>query len=297
MFSNLTIYKFTELFDLTANELEEAIEGNRFVPCGKHEEFSLGWTPPIGETLVHACNGFMMLCLKREEKVLPASVVNEMLSDEIAKIESRDGCASTRKQKSSLKDELIFELLPRAFSHSKNTHAYIDPVGGWIIVDAASAAKAEELLSYLRKCLGSLAVTPINTTNNPVGVMTEWLISGVVPQGFVINDECELQSMEDTKTIVRCKHHNLSLPEITHHLETGKQVVKLAMTWSDRLSFVLDENLAIKRLKFLDIIQDQMADIEAEDEAARFDADFSIMSLEIARFLLLLVEVFGGEDL
>ncbi|MCK4840700.1 MAG: recombination-associated protein RdgC [Methylococcales bacterium] len=299
-FKNLALYRLTESFTLTAGELEEKLDDKRFTPCGKQDEFSLGWTSPVGSTseqLVHASNGFMMLCLKKEEKVIPAAVINEMLQEKIAEKEQHEARKLSKKERTALKDELIFELLPRAFSFSKKTFAYIDPKGGWLIVDAASAKKAEDLLSHLRKCLGSLPVVPINSIDKPIAIMTQWLQdNSSIPKDLVIEDECELRSPEDEGAIIRCKRHNLSLPEITNHLDNGKQVIKLALNWTDRMSFIIDENLTIKRLKFLDLIQDQVSDIEAEDEIAQFDVNFSIMSLELANFLPRLLEIFGGEN-
>jgi recombination associated protein RdgC len=299
-FKNLALYRFTEPFTLDVNELEEKLNDKRFRPCSSHDEFSMGWTSPIGnstEQLVHASNGFLMLCLKKEEKVIPAAVINEMLQEKAAEKEEQEARKLSRKERTALKDELIFELLPRAFSFSKKTYAYIDPKGGWIVADAASAKKAEDLLSYLRKCLGSLPVVPVNTADQPVITMTQWLTDNkTVPDDVVVEDECELRSPEEDGSIIRCKRHNLGLPEIINHLETGKQVIKLAVNWTDRLSFIIDENLAIKRLKFLDLIQDQASETEAEDDVAQFDVEFSIMSLELANFLPRLLEIFGGEN-
>lgn len=299
-FKNLALYRFTEPFTLDVTELEEKLNDKRFKPCSNHDEFSMGWTSPVGnstEQLVHASNGFMMLCLKKEEKVIPAAVINEMLQEKVAEKEEQEVRKLSRKERTALKDELIFELLPRAFSFSKKTYAYIDPKGGWIVADAATAKKAEDLLSYLRKCLGSLPVVPTNTIDQPVITMTQWLTdSHTVPNDLTVEDECELRSPEEEGSIIRCKRHNLGLPEIINHLDTGKQVIKLAVNWTDRLSFIIDENLAIKRLKFLDLIQDQVSDTEADDEIAQFDVDFSIMSLELANFLPRLLEIFGGEN-
>ena len=299
-FKNLALYRLTEPFSLDVTELEEKLNDKQFRPCSSHDQFSLGWTSPIGnasEQLIHTSNGFMMLCLKKEEKVIPAAVINEMLAEKVTEKEEQEMRKLSRKEKTALKDELIFELLPRAFSFSKKTFAYIDPKGGWIVVDAASAKKAEDLLSYLRKCLGSLPVVPINTVDQPVITMTQWLTDNkTVPNDVVVEDECELRSPEEDGSIIRCKRHNLGLPEIINHLDTGKQVIKLAVNWTDRLSFIIDENLAIKRLKFLDLIQDQVSDTEADDEIAQFDVDFSIMSLELANFLPRLLDIFGGEN-
>lgn len=270
-----------------------------FRPTGPHEEFSFGWTPPLAKAsspLVHSSNGFMMLCGKKEEKVLPSAVVNEMVQEKISDAEEKQGHKLSKKERSAIKDELIFELLPKAFTFSRKTYAYIDPKGGWLIVDAASAKSAEDLLSHLRKCLGSLPAVPLNTVENPSLVMTGWLLNDLAPEDIVIEDECELRSPEEEGGIIRCKRHDLAVPEIKNHLDSGKLVIKLAVKWADRLSFVMDEHLAIKRVRFLDLIQDQVAEVDAESEAERFDIDFSIMSLELANFLPCLLELFGGEN-
>jgi recombination associated protein RdgC len=298
-FKNLSIFRLTEDFTLAPAELEQKLEQMAFRPCGSHEEFTFGWTSPLGkssEQLVHSANGFLMLCGKKEERVLPASVVNEMLQEKILETEEQQGRKLAKKERTALKDELIFELLPRAFTFSNKTYAYIDPKGGWLIVDAASAKKAEDLLSSLRKCLGSLPAVPLNTIEKPVKIMTEWLINNQAPDDITIEDECELRAPEEEGGIIRCKRHDLSLPEIKNHLDTGKEVIKLAVNWADRLSFIVDENLAVKRLKFLDLIQDQVADTDTSSEAEQFDVDFSIMSLELSNFLPRLLELFGGEN-
>jgi recombination associated protein RdgC len=297
-FKNLAIYRFTEPFTLSPETLEQKLLQQPFTPCGGHDEFSFGWTAPLGrssDALIHANNGFMMICAKKEEKVIPSSVINEMLQDRISEIEEREARKLPGKERTRIKDELIFELLPRAFSFSKKTYAYIDSQGGWLVVDAASAKKAEDLLSNLRKCIGSLPVVPIGASIKPANIMTQWLLNHDSPKDIVIEDECELRSPEEEGGIIRCKRHDLALPEIKNHLDSGKQVIKLAISWADRLSFVLDESLAVKRLKFLDLIQEQAADIEAFDETEQFDADFSIMSAELAQFIPRLLELFNAE--
>jgi recombination associated protein RdgC len=298
-FKNLSIFRLTEDFTLKPEELEQKLQLMEFRHCGPHEEFAFGWTAPIGkgtQQLVHSSNGFMMLCGKKEERVLPAAVVNEMVQEKILETEEKQSRKLPKKERTAIKDELIFELLPKAFTFSRKVYAYIDPKGGWLIVDAASSKSAEDLLSNLRKCLGSLPAVPVNTLEKPITTMTTWLINNAAPHDITIEDECELRSPEEAGGIIRCKRHDLALPEIKNHLDTGKEVIKLAVNWADRISFIIDENLAIKRLRFLDLIQDQVTDSEANNDAEKFDVDFSIMSLELANFLPRLMELFGGEN-
>jgi recombination associated protein RdgC len=298
-FKNLSLFRFTEPFTLAPDELAEKLEALRFRPCGAHEVASFGWTAPLGkaeQSLVHATNGYMMLCIKKEERVLPTAVVNELIQEKAAEAEEQQGRKLSKKERTRLKDELIFDLLPRAFTFSRKIYAYIDPQGGWFVVDAASSTSAEDLLTLLRKSLGSLPAAPVNTVNNPVTIMTQWLVSQQTPGSIVIEDECELRSPGEEGSIIRCKRHDLALPEIQNHLDSGKEVIKLAMNWADRLSFIMDKNFSIKRLRFLDLVQDQLKELDVEDDAARFDVDFAIMSAELGLFLPQMIELFGGEN-
>ena len=298
-FKNLAIYRFTEAFTQSPEELQQKLTQMSFKPCGQHQEFSFGWEPPLehlSEQLVHATNGFMMICAKKQEKVLPAAVINELLLERAIEAETQQTRKLSRKEKNDIKEQLIFEMLPKAFVLSKRTFAYIDLQGGWIIVDAASAKKAEDLLSLLRKSLGTLPIAPLNTKDQPTVIMTRWLAENQAPADITIEDECELRATEDEGAIIRCKRHDLSLPEIKNHLDNGKQVIKLAVNWSDRLAFIVDENLAIKRLRFLDLIQDQAAEVDSENAKEQFDIEFAIMSLELNKFIPRLIEMFGGEN-
>ncbi|MDD5034638.1 MAG: recombination-associated protein RdgC [Methylococcaceae bacterium] len=298
-FKNLSLLRFTEPFTLTAEELEQKLEGGRFCPCGSLEPMSYGWIPPVGKDdapLVHAAGGCFMICALKEEKILPSSVVNEMLAEKVAEIEERKGTAVRKKERDGIRDEIIHDLLPRAFSFTRRLYAYIDPNTGWLVVDSASAKKTEELASWLRRCLESLPVTLPAVNERPAAVMTRWLAEGVNPADIVIENECELRATDEEGAVVRCKKQDLSAPEIHNHLEVGKEVIKMALNWNDRLGFMLDDSLGIRRLRFLDLVQEQACDVEAADEAERFDVDFSIMSLELAAFLPRLLELFGGEN-
>lgn len=297
-FKNLSILRLTEPFTLTSSELEKCLEAARFRPCGSLEPMTYGWCPPLGKDespLVHVANGFLMICAMKEEKILPASVVNDMVFERVAEIEDRQNVSLRKKQRDEIREEVIQDLLPRAFTHARRTYAYLDPKGGWLVMDSASAKRAEELASLLRRSIESLPVALPATQERPAAVMTRWLMHNDRPADITIESECELRSPEEDGGIVRCKRQDLAAPEIQNHLEVGKEVMKLAMTWDDRLSFVLDESLGVKRLQFLDMVQDQAAEVEAANEAERFDVDFSIMTLELSRFLPRLLELFGGE--
>ncbi len=298
-FKNLQIYRFSQPFELDATTLGQQLEEQAFLPCGSQDTTRAGWVPPLGRhgsEFVHATNGYLMVCLKRQDKLLPAAVINEELEQKAQEIESREARQLPRKERRSLRDEVYFSLLPRAFVRSSLQFAYISPRDQLLIVDAASAKRAEDLLQNLRDTLGSLSVIPLASKHQPIDVMTRWLSSGHSESGFEPGEECELRDNANINSIIRCKNQDLASTEIVNHLKTGMHVSKLALNWQQRLEFVLDEKLTVKRLRFADMVQEQASEIEAEDAAAQFDVDFSIMALELSAFITALTEAFGGAD-
>ncbi|MGB0712324.1 MAG: recombination-associated protein RdgC, partial [Gammaproteobacteria bacterium] len=233
------------------------------------------------------------ICARREERLLPASVVREEVDERAAAIEAAEGRNVGRKERNQIRDEVEMTLLPRAFTRSQHVFAYIDPAARWLIVDAASRKRAEEITVLLRESLGSFAVVPPVTEQPPLAVMTTWLLEGGTRE-FDLGDECELRDESDEGGVIRCRKLAIDDDEILAHVRAGKRVSRLAIHYGERLSCVLGDDLSIKRLKFLDMVQDAAAEVEAEGHAARMDADFVLMAAELAPFLDAVVAGFGG---
>jgi len=296
-FRNLQIFQLTQAFDLDPESLHQILQSQRFKPCYGLDTQSLGWVSPLGqehELLTHAANGCVMICARLQERVLPSAVIKESLDEKVAKIESTENREVYRKEKRRIKDEIMVDLLPRAFTKSQLIYAYIDPGHQLILVDSTSQKRAEELMSLLRRSLGSLKAIPLAVNKAPAKVFTSWLM-GTRPVDFQLGDECEMREQVSNGGILRCRYQELQADEITQHIRAGKQVVKLALEWGERLSCVVADDLSIKRLKFLSLIQDE-ADDTADDALARFDAEFALMSLELSRFINRLVELLGGYE-
>jgi len=298
-FKNLQLYRFTQAFELDPTTLGQQLEQQAFTPCGSQDMTRSGWVPPLGRhgsEFVHATNGYLMICLKRQDKLLPAAVINEELEEKALEIESREARQLPRKERRALRDEVYFSLLPRAFARSSLQYAYISPRDQLLVIDASSAKRAEDMLQDLRDTLGSLSVIPLVPKHQPIEVMTGWVSSGQSGSGFELGEEGELRDNADISSMIRCKNQDLSATEIVNHLKTGMHVSKLALNWQQRLEFVLDEKLTVKRLRFSDIVQEQASDAQADDAAAQFDVDFSIMALELSGFIKALTEAFGGAE-
>ncbi|MEP3563592.1 MAG: recombination-associated protein RdgC [Marinobacter sp.] len=299
-FRNARVFRFTKPFDITAEALEEKLQADAFKPCGPQETMRQGWVPPLGkhgELLVHSANGYHLIALRKEEKILPGPVVKEAVEERAEAIELEQSRKVRRKEKDEIKEQVMLEMLPQAFSRNRRCYAYLAPKDGVLVVDAGSAKQAEDLASTLRKTLGSLPVRPPVVEQAPAFTFTGWLTETVdLPATIELGNECELKDPSEDGGVVRCKGLDLKADEIRNHLETGMQVTKLAVTWDNNVHLVLDEELGIRRLKFGETLQEQLDDVDVDDAVAKFDAAFSIMTLELSRMIPGLLEALGGED-
>ncbi|TKI06324.1 recombination-associated protein RdgC [Martelella alba] len=296
-FKNLMIYRLTRSLETSADDMEKLLAQAAFTPCGSQDMAKSGWVSPLGpksEALTHVAGGQIMVCVRKEEKILPSSVVKQELQGKIDRLEAEQSRKLRKVEKDSLKDEVLFNLMPRAFSRFSQTFIWLDTVTDRVMVDAASAKKAEDALALLRKSLGSLPVVPL-TLDTPVELtLTEW-VRGEPPAGFTVQDEAELKALLEEGGIIRCKKQDLASDEIAAHIEAGKQVTKLALDWRERIQFVLADDACVKRLKFADTLRERNEDIDKEDAAQRFDADFILMTGELSALMTELTEALGGE--
>ncbi|EUD04821.1 putative exonuclease, RdgC [Providencia alcalifaciens RIMD 1656011] len=296
-FKNAIVYRMTRDIQISSDELETQLKNLEFSPCGSQDMMKVGWTNPIktGEALTHSVGNQILIVAKREEKILPTDVIKKELQAKIDKLEAEQGRRLKKTEKDSLKDEVVQDLLPRAFSKESTVSVWIDNDNQRIIVDASSAKRAEDTLALLRKTLGSLPVVPL-TMKTPIELtLTDWLRDGVIPQGFNLTDEAELKAILAEGGIARFKKQDLVSDEIASHIEAGKLVTKLSLDWNDTIQFTLCDDGSFKKIKFSDMLKAQNDDIDREDIAQRFDADFVLLTSEMTRLIDAVIQSLGGE--
>ena len=298
-FKNLQIYRLATPWAIDLAKLEEQLQRGEFVRCPSNQPLSRGWVSPRKDgALIYSNNRQWLLALAVEQRLLPSSVVNEEAQERAAQITEQQGYAPGRKQMKEIKERVTEELMPRAFTRKRSTFVWVDPQNGWFVVDASSQAKAEEVIEHLRNCLDEFPLKPLHTQVSPQSAMADWLAGGDAPAGFTVDRDCELKSVGEEKSAVRYVRHPLGDEvggEIKAHLVAGKLPTRLALTWDERVSFVLTEKLEVKRLAFLDLLKEE-AEKNAEHANEQFDADFALMTGELVRFLPDLLAALGGEQ-
>lgn len=291
------LYRIGADWSATVEEMEEALSQMPYVPCGATQEQSLGWVPPRGQqhgALVELVGGQRILCLTLESKAVPGAVVKRRLEERVAQIERTEGRKPGRKESRALREELVQELLPMAFSKTSQVMAWLDLPNGRLVLDTGSQSKADEAISALVKAFPGLPLSALNTQASPQAAMTQWLTGGLDawPPHFAPGREVELKSADEMNSVVKFTRHHLDDEEMRRHIEQGKLPTKLAMDWDGRVSFVLTEGLQLKKVAFLDGVFEDNA--SAEEEGG-FDADVAIATGELGSLLTDLTEALGGE--
>jgi recombination associated protein RdgC len=296
LFKNLIVYRIGAGWTSTATEIEAALDKAAFAPCAATQPVSAGWVSPRGVAhapLVESVGGQWLLQLMVEQRVLPGAVVKRRIDEVAAQIEHSTGRKPGKKQKKEIKEDVLLELLPQAFTKQASIKVWIAPAAQLLVIDASSPARADEVVSLLVKACDGLALAPLHTAQSPAAAMAEWLTSGEPPAGFSVDRECELKSSDEMKSVVRYARHPLDTEEVRQHIAAGKLPTKLALTWQSRVSLLLTDTMQIKKIAFLDVVFEGRGASSGDDG---FDADAAIATGELVRLLPDLIEALGGEQ-
>lgn len=294
-FKNLIVYRLPADWSVSARELEDKLAARSLMPCGSFDMQSKGWVFSSDlERYVHTVNGQHLIALGVDQKLLPGSIIRQVATERAKEMAKEQGYPVGRRQMRELKMRVTEELRGRALTRKRVTHAWIDPINGWLVVNASSEGKAEELVETLRDTLGSLQVTLLETERSASAALTSWLMLGDAPLTFTIDDDAELQAADQSKPTIRYVRHPLDGKEIRAQLQGGMYATRLGLTWRDRVSFVLNEKLHVKKLEFLLIDKDPPEEGAATSPAEQFDIDFTLMAGELNQLLNDLATVLGS---
>lgn len=298
-FKQLKVFRFDTDDSLTAEDLDQACQEHSLQACPKSQYQSVGWASPFGknsEVMVHGSQQHWLMCFAKQERLLPASVIKEHLEERIESIRQQQQRNVYGKEKQALKEEIEFTLLPQAFTRNQSHFIYLDMKRKWMFSSTANASVCQQVIELLNKTIGGFSAVPIDTEEGIASEMTRWLHDNRWPKNFVIERDCEMIDHQHEKNIIRFSQQNLAAKEVIAHLDHGKKLSKLSLSWQDRIAFTVDNHLTISKIKMLDIIEEQRKDTFCETKEQQLDADFTIMALEFAQWFPAVLELFGGES-
>ena len=293
-YKNAIIYLLPDGWQLEAG-FAEKLEQAAFTPCMGLDWFSEGFAPPtpFSSDFVFTAQNSNRVCLKHEEKVLPAGVIRDILDERVAEIQEAQVRNVGRKEKQYLKERITDDLLPRALTQSRRTEAIFDTERGYLLVNEASNKRAEQMLIKLREALGGLKVEMPHTQESPSSLMTEWLLQGHAEGGFELGYNVLLQGVGDVEPKVKISKKDLTTAEVIKHAQNGMQVVELELEWREQISFTLTKDFTLKRIQYLDVLQEE-AEGHSDDAASLTFASQIIMVEALGEMINELANLLGG---
>jgi recombination associated protein RdgC len=304
MFKTASFFRIDPEFILPPlDALEQALQAARFVPCGPTQPESFGWVAPRGNksiALAESVGGHVILNLCTEKRALPASAVKAAVDECIEKYKKETGNERVgAKIKKQFKEEVMLDLLPRAFSKRSNTMVWLDAANKLLVVGTGSLGGADKVVTCLLDALSAVpgsrpgGFKPVQTQMSASASMSQWLASREAPFNFTVDRDCELKTPDDQKSTVRYSRHTLEIDEVPQHIAAGKVPTQLALTWNDRLSFVLTESAQLKKIQLLDVVLDGVQEGGKDDDG--FDTDAAIITGELSALIPDLLGALGGE--
>jgi recombination associated protein RdgC len=290
VFKNLTIFRVVPEWQANLAKAIEQAERKQFVECGASQQKSMGWVAPRAEhgALVESVGGQWIMKVMIEKKSVPASALNKKTDARMKKIEEQTGRKPKRKE---IKDEVLRELLPQAFPKSETVVVWLDPKNRLVSIDVGSTSKADDITTLMVDTFDGFGLTMIQTNLSAATSMSGWLREREAPAGFTIDRDCQLKATDEGKSAVTYAKHGLDIEEVRLHLEQGKLPTKLAMTWDERISFVLTDAMLVKKLHFGDVVFEKPK--AGGDDG--FDANAAIATGELSKLIPDLIEALGGE--
>jgi recombination associated protein RdgC len=298
-YRNLTLFRFNTNPGYAAQIAEilpDVIGLNKLKPVGPLELSSHGWVSPFGagsDEMLLPSGRFVGLTLGFEEKLLPGSVVNKQLAERLEHIRESEGRNPGGRERKRIKDEIITDLLPRAFVRPSRLDGFIDLQDGWCVIDTSSRKAAETFVTAIREALGSFPAVPVNAVTSSRSLMTAWVAGEPLPECFTLGDKAELRDPVDSGAIVKVRRQELLAEEVQEHLKCGKQAFALGLNFHDRLSFVLSDDLVIRKLRFHEVTREVLDQGDHDNQRDEREAIFAIQTGEIMGLLKSLGDSLG----
>lgn len=290
-FNNALIFQCR---DLSTTNLEQELEAHRLKPCPGHARLNYGWLESINELLLHSAQNFHFFTMGKNEKLLPSSVINQELAERIAQLELNQDRKVKRSEKAQMKEEIEFELLPKAFSITKKMHALYDPASQRLIINSSSLNQANQLLALLRKTLDQIQLEPLNIDADLSQYFTQWVSNpNLLPKHFELAPNCLLYSPQDENKKVNCKGYEFPADEIAQLIKQGLLVNEINLIWNERIQFTLNSDFTLKRIKCIEYLLDELHEIDKSDDLLeQQDANLCLLGSELKQLTDSLLELF-----
>lgn len=296
-FKNAIVYSLVDAFDIDESIIKNLDVMSRFQPCASQQSVSMGFIPPMinSEQIYHQSGSSYLFCIQIQERILPGFVVNEKVQDRIDQILDLENRKVGSKERATIKDQVIFQLLPQCFTKTTPHYFYIDVDHHILVVNAGSEKVADTLTSFTRLCIQSLPLVLFEAKVDPTTLLTHWVTHGESEPGWLLLGSAELIRV-GTDAKVNLRNIELVPENIDNHLLENNVVSRVAIEWRERLTATINTKGHIKGIKFSDVITEQVFNEPDEALEQIHAATFLILSQTLNELIAEMKQLFGRKQ-
>lgn len=178
MFKNLYLFRLLPEWKLNGEQLRQRLQSHALDESQTLSMQQLGWVPPRkgGDLCIVTEGGQCLFALRVQKRLLPATVVKQVAAVRIDELEERQGFRPGKKMRKEITERVHDELLPKAFIVYRDTQVWVDLKNRWLVIDTATASKADEVIGALAKAIDPIHIESLLVQQSSAACMTNWLL-------------------------------------------------------------------------------------------------------------------------
>jgi recombination associated protein RdgC len=256
-------------FDFEKN-LAPHLSNHMLTPCPAHSRMTHGWKTFSNQQLSQSINGYSMCLFGKEERILPSAVVQNLMEKKVQDLDNARGYPMKRHEKQQLKQDIEFDLLPKAFCIQKKQIILFDSKRQRMYLEATSPQQIEMILAFIHKTIGqSIDISPLAPKEDVVKLWQKWLVnSDALPHYLTLSDKIQWIDSDNQRKQIRCQGYDWEDDSANDWLEKGLLPQEVSFIWRDALQFTLNSKFTFKAIKALPSLQEELDanEIDNEDE-------------------------------
>lgn len=291
-FRNAVLFTFPQADALDPDTLEEALKECALKPLGGLDLSTRGFVPPMGKgtDALHVRNGDgLWMTIGGEDRILPPSAVDKALNARLEEYKTREGREPGSRARRQMRDEVLTDLIPRAFMKDYRCDVYINLRLRVVAVDTTSRKDAESAVSQIRAALGSFPALPLSAEADVSDLLTT-IFRGQMPANLELGSHVTLKDPLG-EAVIKADNEDLHCEDLRRHLDSGKRVARLGLSWIDqvgndpkappqeRVSMVFGDDLVMRKLAFLGA-GESLEQMQTEDIVHELEARFFLFHTE-----------------
>lgn len=254
------------------SDLAPHLSEHALAPCPAHARTSFGWKTVAPDQFSQNIQSYSFCYFGKEERILPQSVVNHTIENKARELSSARGFPLKRHEKQQLKQDIEFELLPKAFCVQKKQIILFDQIRKRMFIQSTSQQQLELIISLIHKTVPqAIEINPITPKDDFIMQWQKWLREPQsLPSFLQLADRLAFVDEDNQRKQIKCQGYNWEEDSAHTWIEQGLIPSEMSFVWREMIQFHLNPQFGFKRVQALPSLKEQI-DAQAIEQQEQDD--------------------------